>query len=331
MFFSTTSQFDPEKDIPDLVGKVILVTGANVGLGKQIVLDLAKHNPARIWLATRSRQRGEEAVVDIAAQVPGAAAVISILNLDLSSFGSIRAAVQRFIQESPRLDLLFLNAGINAPQQTFTERGHETGFGVGHVGHALLTKLLLPTLLRTAELEDKDGAVADVRIIALSSLGHRHTPSGGIDFEHLKSKDPGFNSLAAYGRTKLANILYARELAARYPQLRVVSVHPGVVNTQGRTTATEGKPVLRAWWWLLWKFIAVSLPQGVLGPLWAAIAPEVVSGEYYSPVGVPGKETALARDPDLQRRLWEWTEEELKGETLESGGGLNTTEILVSG
>lgn len=105
--------FDPATDIPSLEGKAILITGANSGLGKQSSLELAKHNPAHIWMAARSSEKGNEAVAHVKSQVPGAA--VTFLKLDLSSFDSIKSAAKTVLASSPRLDVLLLNAGRKRP------------------------------------------------------------------------------------------------------------------------------------------------------------------------------------------------------------------------
>ncbi len=111
--------FDPATHIPSLEGKIILITGANSGLGKQSSLELAKHNPAQIWMAARSPEKGNEAIADVKQQVPGAA--VTFLELDLSSFDSIKRAAETVIASSPRLDILMLNAGRTHPPSRYGE------------------------------------------------------------------------------------------------------------------------------------------------------------------------------------------------------------------
>ncbi|KAL8870601.1 MAG: hypothetical protein Q9174_003395, partial [Haloplaca sp. 1 TL-2023] len=147
-------KFDPDQDIPDLSGKVILVTGGNAGLGKEAVLQLAKHKSSRIFLAARTASKGESAIEEIKQVVPSAN--ITLLKLDLCSFKSISAAAEEFKSQSKRLDVLMNNAGIMATPLAETEEGYESQFGTNHMGHALLTKLLLPTLLSTAKEEGSD-------------------------------------------------------------------------------------------------------------------------------------------------------------------------------
>ncbi|EAQ91791.1 hypothetical protein CHGG_00026 [Chaetomium globosum CBS 148.51] len=312
--------FESEKDIPPLDGKVILVTGGNVGLGKQAVLEYARHNPSLIWLGSRSIQKGNAAIDEIRQQVPNA--VIQVLELDLSSFASIKKAAATVLSTSPRLDILMLNAGIMATPPGLTKDGYESQFGTNHMGHALLTKLLLPLLTKTATTTDSTikqsshlapSAVADVRVISLSSDGHNMAPKAGIVFDSLKTDAEALGPVGRYGQSKLANILWARQLARAQPQLTVAAVHPGVVQTSLMERATGVPAVVRGM-----TRVAVGLnlltpvDRGVRNQLWASVATVgVVSGEFYHPVGIPGKASPLGTDDELARRLWEWTEKEL--------------------
>ncbi|KXH67161.1 short-chain dehydrogenase/reductase, partial [Colletotrichum salicis] len=161
---SKSVKFNPDADIPSLKGKVILVTGGNSGLGKQSILEFAKHNPKEIWLGARNPSKATETIDDIKAQVPNAP--IKFIQMDLGSFHSIRESSKIFLQQSHRLDILLLNAGIMSVPEGTTDDGYEVQFCTNHMGHALLTKFLLPKLLKTAETG------ADVRVTVLASSAH---------------------------------------------------------------------------------------------------------------------------------------------------------------
>ncbi|KAH7122725.1 hypothetical protein B0J11DRAFT_532158 [Dendryphion nanum] len=303
-------QFHPGKDIRSLEGKIILVTGGNSGLGKQSIIELAKHSPAEIWLGARSTKKAQEAIDDITRQVPSAPP-IKILEMDLSSFESIRKAVKTFQQQSQRLDILLLNAGIMMVPHDTTKDGYEIQFGTNHMGHALLTKLLLSTLLETAEKPK-----SDVRVVVLSSIAHGYAPkSQGINFDTLKTKGEKLNTTALYGQSKLANILFAQELARRYPQLNVPSIHPGVVSTNITNTVKENSFGMRILATILSGVLSVDVGKGALNQLWASVGTNVVSGEYYEPVGLAGRGSKWTRDSKLAEKLWAWTEKELENET----------------
>ncbi|KAL5350783.1 hypothetical protein ACLOAV_004352 [Pseudogymnoascus australis] len=290
-------KFDPDQDIGDLAEKVILVTGGNSGLGKETVLRLAKHNPKCIYLGTRSLERGEEALSDIKTEAPDSN--IKLLQIDMASFASIESAVAVVTSslseskaDSERLDILINNAGD----------GYELQFGTNHMGHALLTKLLLPTMLKTAELAPDGGSV---RIVNISSDGHYHATAPGIHFDDLNI----VNNWTRYAQSKLANILHAKALAKRYPSIISVAVSPGTV----RTTIFEkmNSPVMNTLIWLFGWASMVDIPEGCKNQLWAATAPGVETGIYYWPVGVTGGGSKFSKDEALEDKLWEWTEAEL--------------------
>lgn len=339
--------FNPRTDIPPAAihGKTILVTGGNSGLGKQSILEFVRQPasslPSRIWLCSRSLERAQSVIDDISAAVQAsgvnpdfdASSVIKPLELDLTSFDSIKRAANTVLTESDRLDILMLNAGIMATATGVTSEGYEIQFGTNHLGHALLTKLLLPLLLKTARsakgndlAQPADGSppiTPDVRVVILSSEGHRMTPLSGISFESLKSNQSSMLTWQRYGQSKLANILFGKQLAARYPdELTVVSLHPGAVDTQLFHPFRDSG-------WVGWaatgvlKFFLSTVEDGAKNQVWAATVPreqlvQKADGKgkcgYYLPVGKRIGESGWAKDEDLGRRLWEWTEKELEGQ-----------------
>lgn len=301
--------FNPAKDIPSLKGKVILVTGGNSGLGKQSIIELAAHGPALIWLCARGEGRAQAAVDDVRKLVPDTD--IKALDLDLASFESVKNAARRVVAESDRLDVLMLNAGIMATPTGLTTEGYELQFGTNHVGHALLTKLLLPLLQKTAEQPG-----SDVRVIVLSSVAHQGAPGGGILFDTLKSKQEDINTVYRYGQSKLANILFAVEMAKRYPKIKTIAVHPGAVASNLATPFGNSYFFLRPFVWLYLVTCAVSVEEGAKNQLWATVSNNAKSGEYYIPIGSKTGASALAKDKELATKLWEWTEKELEGQSL---------------
>lgn len=251
-------------------------------------------------------------MVEIRSQV--ADAPIKTLELDLSSFDSIVKAARRVLAESGgRLDILMLNAGVMMSPTGVTEQGYEVQFGINHMGHALLTKLLRPLLVSTARR-----AGADVRVVVLTSNGHAWSVPGGVAFDEVKSEMGEVYSPLKYGQSKLANLLWARDMAKRFAGegIKVVSVHPGRV-------ATNIAGSIEGWNFLTrvlvpvvnWSWLVTSVENGARNQLWAATAKreEVVDGEYYLPVGVVGGKTKFNKDGELARKLWEWTERELEG------------------
>ncbi|PSN61512.1 NAD(P)-binding protein [Corynespora cassiicola Philippines] len=299
--------WNPAKEIPSLEGKTFLITGGNIGLGRQAALDLARHNPSQIWIAARNAQKADKTMTDIRAVAPRTD--VRFLALDLASFASIKDAARHFLAEAQRLDVLMLNAGIMAVPAGLTKEGYEMHFGVNHVGHALLLRLLTPLLVKTAT-QLPGGSKDSVRVIMVASTAARTVPKGGIAFDTLKTTCESMFMGYRYGQSKLANIVYAQEVARRYPEFTTMSIHPGVVDTDLQTDA-GGNWVIGAFQKLFIPFIKISVEEGAKSQLWAATAEGVVNGEYYEPVGVAGRGSALSKSRDLGEKLWWWTEDEL--------------------
>lgn len=228
----------------------------------------------------------------------------------------MQAAAREFTSKEDRLDLLILNAGVMALPAGTTSNGYEVQFGTNHMGHALLTKLLLPTLLKTA------GKPGDVRVVCLSSIGHISTSWNGIEFGQLKGEMKWYPSLVRYAQSKLANILFVRELARRFPSITAVAVHPGVVDTELWRTMFAGWMGLGGLLNTGKRLFYTTVEGGAKNQLWGATAKKgdgkgkVKSGEYYTPVGVPGNGSWQSQDMKLAGKLWEWTEKELEGYSL---------------
>jgi len=157
--------WNPSSEIPSLAGKVVLVTGGNAGIGAAFVRAIASHDPAALYLCCRKTASGQ-AVIDSVHRTH-AQANIKLLTLDLNALESVKKCAAEFNAQADRLDYLFLNAGVSGTAPGVTEDGYENTFGINHVGHALLTQLLMPKILETAKQPD-----ADVRIIVTSSVGH---------------------------------------------------------------------------------------------------------------------------------------------------------------
>ncbi|WKT43817.1 Short-chain dehydrogenase/reductase SDR [Fusarium oxysporum f. sp. vasinfectum] len=267
--------FDINKNTPSLQGKTILITGGDSGIGKQAICYLALLSPSEIWLAVKDVDNANVAVADIKRQAPNTR--LRTVQLDLASFSSIRAAAATLIAQIERLDLLFLNAGVMGVSAGLTEDGYEYQFGINHLGHALLTKLLLPVLIRTAE------------------------PGRDTDAKDLPT-------LKRYAQSKLANILFARALAERYPQLTALAIHPGACRTNLVLGVTESSLLDRIVGLFVYQPVEIVAKHHV----WAAVTQDLESGEYYEPLGISGQGRPEARDKDLALKLWNWTEDELR-------------------
>lgn len=298
--------FSPDKDIPDLTGKVMIVTGGNSGLGKESIIQLGKHAPREIIMAARSEKKAREAIKEIEAEVPGIK--LSFLPLDLSSFESIEKAAASVIQRYDRLDVLLNNAGLMGVSPSLTQDGYEMQFGSNHMGPALFTKLLLPLLEKTSKLPK-----SDVRVVQLSSDAHQFAPKEGILFPTLKTTQAELSGRARYGQSKLANLYYIKSLAKRYPNIKCVSLHPGLINTGIATETMKSYPYLQWLFKIITKLFLTDVHKGAHGQLWAAAgrSSELESGAYYVPLKKKVSGSKMVNNDELAEKLWNWTETEL--------------------
>lgn len=261
------------KQIPSQAGKTVLVTGANSGIGYEAALELARHG-AHVLLGCRNDAKGQAALESMLREAPGASA--EVVPLDMASLASIRTFTARFLERGIALDLLINNAGVMAlPKRETTEDGFERQFGTNHLGHFALTGLLMPALL----------AAQAPRVITVASLAHR---TGKIDFDDLQ-RERRYEGWDAYNASKLANILFAKELDRRaraaHSRLLSLAVHPGVSTTNIFANG-PGEMSLKA---ILVKVLAPVLMQneeaGALPTLYAATSLAARGGEYIGPDG----------------------------------------------
>jgi NAD(P)-dependent dehydrogenase (short-subunit alcohol dehydrogenase family) len=236
------------------------------------------------------------------------------MEMDLASLASVKSAAQGFLSRTKKLDLLILNAGIMAVPNGQTTDGYEIQMGTNHVGHALLTKLLLPTLEENAKTKD-------TRIVVLSSRGAMG--SRGLDYSILKTDGRKRTYLGGtqilYCDTKLANVYFAQQLAERFPNITTIAVHPGVVATSLVSSQSGFQKVVIAIASRIQQGSAAFTPaQGAYNTLWAATVEKgkITSGKYYEPVGESYNTTKYAKDKVAAAKLWDWTEDELKSWAL---------------
>ncbi|MGH3636376.1 MAG: SDR family NAD(P)-dependent oxidoreductase, partial [Mycobacterium sp.] len=265
---------------------------------------------AHVVLAVRNLEKGNAALAGIVAAHPQAD--VTLQELDLSSLDSVRAAATALRSAYPRIDLLINNAGVMWTPKQVTADGFEMQFGTNHLGHFALTGLLLDNLL----------GVRGSRVVTVSSMGHRLRAA--IHFDDLQW-ERGYDRVAAYGQSKLANLLFTyelqRRLAAREQATTVaVAAHPGGSNTElTRNLPTILKPANA----LLGPLLFQSPAMGALPTLRAATDPDVEGGQYYGPDGLGEQRghpklvssSGQSHDEDLQRRLWT-VSEELTGVTF---------------
>jgi len=306
--------YNPDKAISSLAGKVVLVTGANAGIGKQTALDLSKHSPTQVWVAARNAQSGMEAVEQIKAAASPETSV-QFVELDLSSFASVKSAAKKVAAESDRMDILALNAGMMGGDAGVTEDGYERQFATNHMGHALLLKLLTPLLLKAS----KERIGAQARVVILSSAAHKTgpLPRNGIDFETIKTSQGNIMGITKYAQSKLANAVYATAVAKRYPEITTVAINPGEVKTGlFAKGSVSGGWVIKLLNWVVAPMLWLPVEEGAKNSLWAATSAEAESGRFYDPVGKKDCESDTVRQGKLGEQLWAWTENELKGHEL---------------
>jgi len=286
-------------DIPDQTGRGAIVTGANSGIGLVAARELARHGAA-VVLACRNQAKGEAALAEVRAAAPEAD--VTLATLDLADLASVRAFAAA---RTAPLDLLVNNAGLMAPPRRTTKDGFELQLGTNHLGHFALTGLLL----------DRLRAGDDPRVVTLSSGAHR---MGRIAFDDLQGERRYFR-WTAYGQSKLANLLFMRELdrrarAAGLP-LTSVAAHPGYSATNLQAAAPPA--VDRAVMAVLNRVVAQDADHGALPTLYAATVAGLPGGSYVGPDGrgeLRGAPTLVsmsgrASDPDTARRLWDVSEE----------------------
>ncbi len=275
-------------------GKIVLITGGNSGIGKETAVALAQVG-ATVAFTSRDPKKGEAAAADIRER---SGADVALLSLDLASFASIRACAAAFLERYEKLDVLINNAGLILSERTETEDGFETTFGVNHLGHFLLTQLLL----------DRVKASAPARIINVASRAHRFARDG-LDFDDLQMAK-GYSGMQAYGRAKLANIYFTRELARRLEGTGVTAnaVHPGTVATGFARDGDVRVPF--SWLVVLAKPFLRSPEKGAETSIYLASSPEVegVTGKYFVD-SHEAEPTAIALDAAAARRLWDISEE----------------------
>ena len=291
-----------EDDIPDLTGRVALVTGANAGLGFETTRALAAHG-AHVVMACRNADKAAAAEAAINAHSP--AGSVEVLLTDMADLDSIAGSAAQFLAAHDRLDLLINNAGIMATPHATTAQGFEAQFGVNHLGHFALTALLLPTMISTG-----DGT----RVINVSSNGHR---MGKMDFDDLMAEKK-YRPWTAYFQSKLANLLFTAELQRRLPGASVptiaVAAHPGGSRTELADKSTGRGVVnfvMKATRPIAEPLFSQSAARGALPQLYAAVAPGVEGDDYIGPDGLgemkghPKKvgRTSRARDPAAAARL----------------------------
>jgi NAD(P)-dependent dehydrogenase (short-subunit alcohol dehydrogenase family) len=278
-------------------GKTVLITGGNSGLGRATARELARRG-ARVVITARDAGKGERATHELRRE---ANAEIDWMYLDLASLGSVTSFAEEFLRKNQQLQLLINNAGVLLSERQESVDGLEMTWAVNHVGHFLLTELLLPCLR----------AHAPARIVVVSSQAHYR--SWGLRFDDLFSvKD--YQAYRVYADTKLANLYFSRELARRLrgSGVTVNAVHPGLVATGFAGEGDARGPL--AWFYRYARPLMRTPERGAQTIVYAATAPELegVSGEYFGN-SRRARPSRMARNEVAARKLWAATAEVIAG------------------
>jgi NAD(P)-dependent dehydrogenase (short-subunit alcohol dehydrogenase family) len=290
-------------NISELKDKTIIVTGGNSGLGYESVKAFAMKG-AEVILASRSKENGENSRDEILKEFPGA--TIKVMILDLGDLESVKGFASEFRKKYNRLDVLMNNAGIMMSPYFRTKDGFEGQMGINHLGHFALTGLLINILKKTP----------GSRVVNVSSNAHKR---GEMDFNNLLFENGrDYNPIRAYGRSKLANLLFTYELQRRLERdnsnTLAVAAHPGVAMTN-LVRYLENKLLLKLFFPML-KWLSQDQASGALPQIRASVDPNVKGGEYYGPDGrnemkghpVRVESNAASHDRKDAARLWEESE-----------------------
>ena len=313
--FPPAPQFT-ENNIPDLSGKVIIVTGASSGVGEQVATLLYSKN-AKVYIATRSKSKALATIDSIKSKYPAAEGEILFLHLDLADLSTIKASAQEFLKDNYRLDVLINNAGCAMPPKgSKTVQGYETQLGVNTLGPFLFTKCLHSILKDTTKVAPS----CSVRVVWVSSnAAELFAPKNGVDMDNLDYHIPRSQGVE-YAVSKAGNIFHSSEFALRSKGEGIISVslNPGSLKTE----LLRNTPAWQQW---LVSWILSDSIYGAYTELFAAFSPEVTesrNGAYIIPWGrfheSLRKDLVLAQRSEeeggtgISRRFWDWSEEQVK-------------------
>ncbi|KAI5570031.1 hypothetical protein POPTR_012G143800v4 [Populus trichocarpa] len=297
--FSASSTAEDVTQGIDGSGLTAIVTGASSGIGAETARVLALRG-VHVVMGVRNLEAGRAVKEAIVKGNPNAK--LDAMDLDLSSMASVKKFAEDFKSLNLPLNLLINNAGIMATPFMLSKDNIELQFATNHVGHFLLTNLLMETIRKTARASRKEG-----RIVNVSSRRHKFSYPEGIRFAKLN--DPsGYNSLSAYGQSKLANILHANELARQLKEDRVEvtanSVHPGLI----ATNLFRHYSFLTGLVGLVGKYVIKNVQQGAATTCYVALHPKVkaMSGQYFADSSI-AKASLQANDAELATKLWDFS------------------------
>ncbi|CAN1180659.1 Short-chain dehydrogenase TIC 32, chloroplastic [Linum perenne] len=302
--FSSSSTAEEVTAGIDASSLTAIVTGASSGIGAETARVLALRGVSVI-MGVRSMESAKRVKEEIVKEIPSAK--IDAMELDLSSLASVRKFASAFNSSGRRLNLLINNAGVMATPFTLSKDNIELQFATNHLGHFLLTSLLLENMKKTAVESKKEG-----RIVVVASEAHRATYPNGIRFDKINDKT-GYSAYLAYGQSKLSNILHANELSRRLKEeganITANSLHPGIIATNLFRHMTIISGIVDAFGKLAFK----NVQQGAATTCYVALHPQVkgISGEYFSDSNL-GNTTSLGKDAALGKKLWDFSSDLVK-------------------
>ncbi|KAL0542424.1 hypothetical protein IC582_022531 [Cucumis melo] len=281
-------------------GLTAIVTGASSGIGTETARVLALRG-VHVIMAVRNVATGREVQKVIVKENP--TAKVDTMELDLSSMASVRNFTSNFKSSGLPLNILVNNAGVMASPFLLSKDKIELQFATNHVGHFLLTNLLLETLKKTAKDSEREG-----RIVNVSSRRHQFSYREGIRFDKINDQS-GYNGLSAYGQSKLANILHASELARQLKEegvkITANSLHPGAIPTN----LFRYHSLINGFLGVLGKHVMKNVQQGAATTCYVALHPQVngISAQYFADSNI-AKASSQANDSELAKRLWDFTQ-----------------------
>ncbi|XP_062120367.1 short-chain dehydrogenase TIC 32, chloroplastic-like isoform X1 [Humulus lupulus] len=304
--FSSSSTAEEVTQRIDGTGLTAIITGASSGIGTETTRVLALRG-VHVIMAIRNMAAGKDIKESIVKEIP--TAKVDAMELDLSSLSSVRKFASDFKSSNRPLNILIVvfvlssnNAGVMATPFMLSKDKIELQFATNHLGHFLLTNLLLETMKKTAKESKKEG-----RILNVSSVAHRYPYFEGIRFDKINDKQ-GYSSIAAYGQSKLANVLHANELARRLKEdnvnITANSLHPGVIVTN----LFRFNGIVNGLVNIVGRLVLKNVHQGAATTCYVALNPQVkgVSGEYFEDSNI-SKASTKGRDQDLAKKLWDFS------------------------
>ncbi|GAY41121.1 hypothetical protein CUMW_057030 [Citrus unshiu] len=297
--FSASSTAEEVTQGIDGTGLTAIVTGASSGIGTETARVLALRG-VHVIMAVRNMAAGKDVREAIVKEIPSAK--VDAMELDVSSLASVRKFASEYNSQGRPLNILINNAGIMASPFMLSKDNIELQFATNHLGHFLLTHLLLDTMKKTAQKSSREG-----RIVNISSEAHRFAYSEGIRFDKINDES-AYNSFGAYGQSKLANILHAKELAKHLKEdgvnITANSLHPGSIVTN----LFRYNGILRGFCNTVGKLVLKNIPQGAATTCYVALHPQVqgVSGEYFSDSNIY-KPNSQGQNMELAKKLWDFS------------------------